>query len=969
VRNAAVDPRPIVFTDFVQVQAGDENTVLVEPLVNDISPTGEQLSLVSVEPNATPASQEFDELQQRIVSIRDDTVLMRAGTTLGSFTYTYTVENASGDSAIGLIVLRVIREPVTDAPIVTDTVLNIETREQFPRGVNVIQGKVRWSAGNVADLSLSIWGNQPEVSVRGESIAGPLPETTRIIPFEVSGSGFDGQVSTSYGFLRVPGEDDLRLSLKSPAPQLTVNEGEQLEFDLAKLVAAPANAQLDVLASGVKASGARADSRCEVITNTTIRYTSGRGAPWRDSCTVPVRLATQTVYTYLTVPITIEADEPQPELRPGAVTVSPGETLSYDLAKMVSWTGGEDWASLQLAVTPGGTDFTTELSGTTLTIRGADRVKPGVQQSATIAVTSFDNVAPAPLTIRAGPAPSTLPKGATVTQQCSQADGSGCDITVIGAAGEVNPLPATPLELVTVDNPTQCPNVSFTVANNSTIRASWTEAAVGAACTANFVVKDAQDRQSLGDRVGSVTVDLQGYPQAPSSLSLKSFGDKTVTLAVNPGAASNAYPAISGFVILRAGAEVARCGASGQDCTPITGLTNGQRVNFEARSVSAVGESRLNNPTITAWAYRAPTIESVTATPAYVAGQTSPTRGVVSVTINTADPEVRAFTVTGASGEVPRTGNRTQLTVVVPTSTPTITVTPLSEFEAPDGGSSSGTTVTIGIRVAGSPILDTLTQASVGTSSITAAPLAVDANGSVKPTEILYLAYLSGGSASCQVSSSGGSLTATVVNGVQSTSPTLTGLQSNARYTVKACASNGFGVSESNTFTAIPFDAPASPTGYSYSITDGSSNGNYLIQLNPGSAAPAGFTAVYTGLNTFGSELAVTVAFCLTEDSARCGESAVVTPTNTSATVQFRATPNPATRCDIGSALAAVVNADEVLGAVTQVEVLLAGSTDWVALTNPSDPIPETTTSVRADYSWTSPGTTALTPYRLTCTP
>jgi hypothetical protein len=35
-----------------------------------------------------------------------------------------------------------------------------------------------------------------------------------------------------------------------------------------------------------------------------------------------------------------------------------------------------------------------------------------------------------------------------VQQQCSQASGTSCTIDVIGAAGEVNPLPSTPLQVV-----------------------------------------------------------------------------------------------------------------------------------------------------------------------------------------------------------------------------------------------------------------------------------------------------------------------------------------------------------------------------------------------------------------------------------------------------------------------------------------------------------------------------------------
>lgn len=967
VRDAQGDPRPVVFTDIVQVQAGESNTIVVEPLNNDVDPSGSPLKITDVSPDAPKGSSEYAQLADHIVSVGKRNVVFTAGTVLGTFSFTYTVVNESGDTAIGLIVVRVIREAVTDTPVVSDTILDLETREQFPRGVDVVTGKTSWATGKVADLKLSLWGNPTDVNANGWKVAGALPQTSRIIPFMLTGVGFDGKEVSSFAFLRVPGEDDLRLALRSNLPTLTVNEGDKIEFDMSKLVLAPANTSLRILESGVRASSVRKDSTCSLVSGTVIRYTASKGAPWRDSCTVPIRLTSQNVYTYLTVPISIEADKPQPELRPAAVTVSPGETVTYDLKQMVTWTGGEDWSALRIAVDAGGSDFTTELSGTTLTIRGADRVRPGTQQAATVRVTSHQNVSASTLTMRAGPAPSTLPKGATVTKQCSQGDGTSCDITVIGAAGEVNPLPNTPLVLVSVENPATCANVTFTVGSANTVRASWTDAAVGAQCTANFIVRDAQERQSLGDRMGSVTLDLLGYPQAPSSVTLKTFGDHTVTLAVNPGAASNAYPALSGFVILRGGQEVSQCGPSGQDCTPITGLTNGERVQFEARSVNSVGQSRLNNPTITTWAYRVPTIGSVTATPTYVSGQTSATHGAIEVAITTNDPEVRAFTVTGVSGEVSRTGNRTVVTVTVPVNTPTITVTPLSQFEAPDGGSSSGSAVTVGVNVAGSPVLGSLTLDQVGTTSITANALSINANGSTKPTEVVYVAYAAGGSAVCSVSGSGGSLSATVTNGAKSTTPTISGLTANVRYTVRACASNGFGLAESNTFTAIPFSAPSAPTGYTFSIADGSITGQYLVQVNPSGTPPTGFTAVTSGTNVFGSTLNITVRYCLIDDTSKCSAESTVTPSNSNATIQFRASVNSATTCQIGSPMNAIVDADGVTGTLTAVQAYVGGS--WQTLTNPTDAIPVGASAVRGSYSWTTPGTTALTPYRVECAP
>ncbi|MEV9285903.1 hypothetical protein AB0148_26845, partial [Klebsiella pneumoniae] len=95
----------------------------------------------------------------------------------------------------------------------------------------------------------------------------------------------------------------------------------------------------------------------------------------------------------------------------------------------------------------------------------------GTENAAIISVTSHKAVAPARLLLRVGSAPSTLPQGGTTTQQCSQASGSSCPIGAVGLSGEVNPLPRTPLEVVSVRPTSACTGVSFDVASSDSVRA------------------------------------------------------------------------------------------------------------------------------------------------------------------------------------------------------------------------------------------------------------------------------------------------------------------------------------------------------------------------------------------------------------------------------------------------------------------------------------------------------------------
>lgn len=745
VLDSEANPSPITYTDYVQVQAGGGNTIRVSPLSNDVDPTMGSLTVTDIRPDAPPAlmdgseNPEYARLEERIVDVDDATVVIAAGAEPATMSFLYDVESSSGNTGRGLIVVRVVRESVPDFPVVADTNLTVETRDDFPRGVDVLDDKVTWSGGDVGDLRLTLWGEQEGVSVQGSRIRGELPERTRLIPFAVTGTSASGDEVTSYGFLRVPGDDDVALTLRAGVASPEVTELESTTFDMTDLVARPRGTSIEVGAD-VKASGARAEGACAVESGTTVRYDAGAGAPWVDACQVPVRLEGKPDWTFLSVPITVRPRDPQPELRPASITVGPGETTTYDLKTMTTWQLREDWEGIAYAIEHAGAAFEVAQNGSTLTVTGADRAVPGSEEVAVVSVTSHPAVAPARLILRVGAAPSTLPQGGSVVQQCTQASGSSCGIQVIGASGEVNPLPGTPLELVAVRPAGTCAGVGFQVASATSITATWTGDAPGATCTASFSVRDAQGRVTSSERDGRVLLDLLGYPKAPASVSQASYANGTATLRVDPGEARRAYPALSGFVIRSNGQEVARCGADGA-CPPIE-APNGEQRTYEAWAVNAVGESKSSVRTV-AWAYDAPPAPArVTAEPVVTGNGEG---GYVSLVIEGIDTratgslEIRSDT--GETVRVPVNGNRG--TVEVPwyrvgTNRATIvTVTPYSRFDLPPGlgGSASGGAATVQTNGIGSPQSPLLTLSSAsngdGTSTITAtASATVNGDGS-----------------------------------------------------------------------------------------------------------------------------------------------------------------------------------------------------------------------------------------------
>jgi len=740
VLDAEANPSPVTFTDYVQVQAGVGSAIRISPLANDVDPTGGRLTLTDVRPDIPQTladgtdSPDYARQRNLIADVGATTVTINAGLNPGTMSFLYDLTSDSGNTARDMIVVKVVRDAVPDYPVVVDTVLTAETRDRFRSGVDVVSGSVTWSGGDVADLTLSLWGDPGGVVVDGRRLRGALPEHSRVIPFALTGAASSGAEVVTYGFLRIPGEDDYTLALRAGVRGQEVTERESVEFDMRELVAVPAGATLEV-GEEVAASGARPGAACTRVAATVVRYDAAEGAPWADACIVPVRVAGQEAWTHLSVPVRITAVDPQPELHPASVTVGPGETARFDLKSgMTSWQWKTDWQNIAYALEHTGSSFDLAVGADGIVqITGRDAAVPGTEDVALVSVTSHPGVAPARLILRVGAAPSELPRGGTVAQQCSQAQGSSCTIRVVGASGEVNPLPRTPLELTDVRATGSCAGVSFERGSATTVVASWTADAAGATCTAAFTLRDAQGRHTSAARDGSLLLDLQGYPKAPAALAQAAYDDGLVTLRVDPGEARSAYPALTGFTVRHRGVVVATCAPDGA-CPPIA-APNGEARDYEAWAVNGVGESRGSVRTV-AWAYDPPPAPgAVTAEPVVTGGEGR----IVSLRVTGIDTSaVGRLEITSPAGETQTVRVRrsdTEVTVpryVVGSNTVSpITVTPFSRFDKPPGfdGATSGSAVVVhanGIGAPRDPALQ-LSAVSVGDGTAT-----VSATGSAQ---------------------------------------------------------------------------------------------------------------------------------------------------------------------------------------------------------------------------------------------
>jgi hypothetical protein len=900
VLNAQTDPAPVTFSDYVQVQAGDGNQVVVQPTANDVDPTGGTLSLVDVTPDAPKDSSLFGVLQQNITSKDSSQVVITSTPNPRTLTYTYSVKNAQGDVSAGLIVVDVVLGHVPDYPVAVDTVVDAQNRARLAQGIDVVHGKVSWGSGDVTGLKLSLYGKTDGVSASGDTIkVTHVPDDGLLVPFQLTGTDFTGQQATTYGFLRVPALADVILALKTSAKPLKVNEGGSGSVDLRDIVSVPPGSALQADAGDISTTKARKAASCS-ITGTTLSYDAGDGAPWTDACLAPVRLFGQQEYTMIAVPIQIIPKQPQPQLRPASLTASPGQaSVGFDLAQMTTWLGHSDLSGLRFQVAYHGQLFNVTQSGSKISVHANDTAQPGLEEIAQVSIVGYSGVGTtADITLKVGPAPSTRPAGGSASLSCSEAQGSSCSATVVGLADEVNAYSGTPLRLVSVAGEVAgCTGVTFSVANDRTVAAHWNQDTPGGTCTVPFVVQDAQGKRSdSGAGDGKLSFELKGYPAAPAAVTQVAYTGDSVTLAVTPGNAGSSYPALTGFKVYLDGQPSVTCDPNGA-CPPVKGLKNGDKHTFQVKSVNGVGESAAAVQT-TGWAFSQPVVNGVTATPVYDPNVTSPTTGAFDLTIPNSDSTASSYKVewAGNSETVPAGGDAKVTVRLSAPAGPTInvTVTPVSEFTQPPGDRIGANPASTPVTPAGSPGINTSgTSLSATDGSITInGTISGDPNGSAKVPGQPYL-FIASETGDPGCTNSGDSKLDTNGNGVESQSQTITGVQQFHTYTVYACYTNAYGAAEKSLGSITVWSQPATSTSWRYAIinhgggslpdfefdgrapTGGSTPRNYVTEF---ADATQGFTDDYsypTGL--FGQNPNIRARDCGNGFLSLCTDPADVT--------------------------------------------------------------------------------------------
>ena len=830
----------VASTDYLRLTPKSSPAV-VRPLDNDIDPAGGRLTIESVVPNVVGGenSSEAKRLASRLdlSELKQGRVTVKPGEDLGTVSYRYTIRSgATKSTADGLIVVQTSERVGAQAPSITDTVLNVRDRAELSGGgVDVVTDKVRWATGDVSALQLSLWsGSGDAYRVSGSKISGTYDPDGDTVVFKLTGVDASGEEVSSYGLLIVPPLDELRLTLKPNVEPIRVDENEQREAAVTDLVDVGPNDRVELRRDAFTVG--RAQASCEAVSADRLRYSAGREAPWNDTCLMQARLVGQKAWTTLPVPVVIVPDEPSAQAAPLTRTIDPGANAQIALADMVTWQGGRegDVSKLKFDVSGASSLFEVSQSGATLTATARADAVPGSQEALSVSVTGAGE-SRAPLTLRVGQAPRDLPQGATVALQCTV--GSPCQTQLVGVSGEHDPFAGKSgggLKLAAV-NGAGCSYGSFTRVGDSGVSVSWPGGPeVGGTCRVGFTVIDAQGRS--GD--GVIEFDAQGIPSQPSIQQTGYTADSasfTVTLG-----GRQAHPAVSGVNLSGGGSTSCTAVGSASFQCVATGLANGEKHQFSASAVNAVGTSSASTP-VTAWAYTAPEAPTVTVESVKNPGNQDQNVGGIRVTVS-GSKDTKQFAISsdkfdGGTIEGP-TGSREYAGLSV--GQVSVSATPVTRFDVPEigGGSGTGAAGQGNGNVIGAPKLTSAALTSTGERSATAsANPGLDHAG-----ENVTLRY--------RIAS--GWQTPDCTSGAQD-SPTFNDLDRWRVYRVAICASSEYGqtlnVISGRTLVGGDVPQPAGPD--SYRVGDqpdqpgGPKTQATYLQVSTGQSSTAGATLQY----------------------------------------------------------------------------------------------------------------------------
>ena len=641
-----VSPRP---TTSLPPAALDESVTLrpgqgveVRVLANDVDPDGGELAL---EPEL-----EVPEGLSAVVSGRR--VVVSGTGTEGTFPVVYTVSNARGGRATGVLTVTVAADAPLRPPVARDVVVApLDTLDRSVVQVDVLAVADNPS-GPLSDLAVSVPASASATArvTADQRVAVTLVDRAQTLPFLLTNT--TDPALSSYAFITVPALGDFPPVLRPGAPALEVLSGQELRVSLQEQVQVAAGRSPRVTdPTAVRAT--KADGSSLVADEATLLYRSQAGYSGPASLTVEVTDGTSRQdpsgrTKVLTLPITVlPLEEVPPTFAPSVLDVAPGEApVRVDLrAFTLDAAGAAEHTYRLVGGAPAG--FSVSLSGTTLSVSAQTGTPRGSRGSADVTIGYGGGAGTVSGRVELRVVASSRPL-ARVPDLTVPDGSSGRERAVDVLAGAFNPFPGTPLELLSAV--VETPGSGTARVAGSSVVAVPGERFTGP-MTVRYRVRDAT---SDADREveGRVTVVVRGRPAAPPAPRVVEVRDGTVVLAWD-APANNGAP-ITEYRLTDGSGRSTSCAST--TCT-VTGLTNDVDHVFRATATNAVGESEPGpasapaRPDTRPERPAAPALEfgdrSVTATWAPAASRGSAVTGY-TLEISPAPPGGRASVAVGA---------------------------------------------------------------------------------------------------------------------------------------------------------------------------------------------------------------------------------------------------------------------------------------------------------------------------------
>ena len=559
-----VNVAPVATDDLVVAKPG--RTVAVDVLSNDLDTDGDTLSLEGDPVSSDPSLG---------VSTRAGRLVLNLPDKEGNHSVTYTVSDGRGGTDTGTVTVQVSSNAPLANPVGVDDYVTVDQVDANGKVTIPVLDNDKDTDGSPWDLKLS--SSDPDVEVGKDSISLTVGETQRLVLYTIT----DADGLTGHAVVVVPARSALRPRINPSAVPAHVLADKTTDINLSSYILTRQGTKPVIPdASSIHMAKGTKDAKI-TSSGTGLSFTPESGFTGQTSVTFTVADGTgsDALSATLTLPIVVDSSTNKPPtFTPTEVTVAPGEgAVTANLAAMTTDPDPSDKLSFQAGPAPKGFDIS--LSGSTLSVKAADKATEGTTGS--VPITVSDGVNPpvnASLPVRVSASTKPLMTTAPINLESRNGEAVSTDVS----AAVSNPFPDKPITLS--GTPTITSGEGTVSASGTTVTIT-PNAGFHGTITAQYKVLDSTGSESRAV-TGTITVQVGGVaPTAPSGLTVAPAGATSARVSWTDGSA-NGSP-ITGYKVSVDGVE--------QTCTTsnclINNLVPGQTYNIQVVATNKYGDS------------------------------------------------------------------------------------------------------------------------------------------------------------------------------------------------------------------------------------------------------------------------------------------------------------------------------------------------------------------------------------------